>query len=229
MLSKIESCEVTSVDNIRILYFLEDRAQEGFIKALVERVAKEASIPTSSLTHDIRSARHGSRAIKEFKNFLRDTRKAEPTDVDLLVVAIDGNCKGHRDRKNQLEKLFKPNHPFKDKVVYAVPDPHIERWYIMDQSAFKQGVGLNKPPALPPYKCKKAHYKRVLHQAFREAQVSSLLGGAEYAERIVESIEDLESFGRHNAGCEVFLQDLRNMFRSQLSGHVNSPEKGNAR
>ncbi len=204
---------------MQILYFLEDRAQEGFIKALVERAAKEESIPTGSLTHDIRSARYGSGVIREFKNFLRDTRKTGPSTVDLLIVAIDGNCKGHRDRIKQLEKMIPPNHPFKDRVVYAVPDPHIERWYIIDQRAFKYGVGLDRPPALPPYKCKKAHYKQVVNQALRESGISSLLGGAEYAERIVASIETLESFSRQNAGCEAFLEDLRSRFRNKMRGY----------
>lgn len=218
MLSKTESYEETLVDNRRILYFLEDRAQEGFIKALVERAAEEGLIPASSLTHDIRSARYGSRVLREFKNFLRDTRKTEPSEVDLLIVAIDGNCKGHRDRIRQLERMIKPNHPFKDRVIYAVPDPHIERWYIMDQRAFKNGVGLDKAPDLPPYKCKKAHYKQAVNQALKESGVSSLLGGAEYAERIVASIKDLESFGGKNAGCKTFLEDLRNMFKRRRMG-----------
>jgi len=42
---------------MRIVYFLEDRAQEGFIKAIVERVAQEEGFLQDSLSHDIRSAR----------------------------------------------------------------------------------------------------------------------------------------------------------------------------
>ena len=89
------------VDKIRILYFLEDRAQEGFIKALVNRVASEESIATDSLIHDVRSARGGSRIVTEFNKFIRDTSEVETTDIDFLVVAIDGNCKGHRERVEQ--------------------------------------------------------------------------------------------------------------------------------
>lgn len=204
------------MDEIRILYFLEDRAQEGFIKAIVERIAKEESISTRILVHDIRSARGGSRIVREFKTFIKDTERGGMANIDFLVVAIDGNCKGHRDRINELEKNIKNDHPLKQKVVYAVPDPHIERWYLMDQRALKDGVGLGHAPNMPSYKCGRAYYKQVLNQALKESNVSSLLGGAEYAEKIVSKIEDLESLYDQNAGFHVFIEDLRRMLRNKL-------------
>lgn len=202
-------------DKVRILYFLEDRVQERFIKALVERVAKEESISTDNLIHDIRSARGGSKVITEFKKFLKDAEKMRETEMDLLIVAIDGNCKGCNERIRQLERYIRRDY-LKDRVVYAVPDPHIERWYIMDQRAFKNGVGLVKAPDLPSYKCKKAYYKQVLNQALKDSDVHSLLGGAEYAEKIVDNIEDLDSMGNHNAGFQKFTEDLRIMFRQKM-------------
>ncbi|MCK4818345.1 DUF4276 family protein [bacterium] len=202
------------VDKIRILYFLEDRAQEGFIKALVKRVASEESIAKDSLIHDVRSARGGSRIVTEFENFIRDTERVRATDIDFLVVAIDGNCKGHRERVEQLEKKIKSDHPFKERVVYAVPDPHIERWYLMDQRAFKVGVGLDRAPNLPSYKCRRDYYKQVLNQALKESNVNSLLGGAEYAERIVDSIINLRSLGQQNTGFQDFVEDLKRMLRN---------------
>jgi hypothetical protein len=203
------------VDKIQILYFLEDLAQEGFIKALVERIAYEESIVGDSLIHDIRSARGGSRIITEFKDFIRDTSRVGATDIDFLVVAIDGNCKGYNERVKQLDRKIKSNHPFKERVVYAVPDPHIERWYLMDQRALRVGIGIDIVPSLPPYKCKRDYYKKIINQALKESNVNSLLGGAEYAERIVDSIENLESLGRQNAGFKSFLESLRRMLRSQ--------------
>jgi hypothetical protein len=201
---------------MRILYFLEDRAQEGFVKALVERIAKDESIPAESLIPDIRSARGGYRIIKEFRNFMKDTIETEPSEVDLLIVAIDGNCKGRAERVRELGKCIKPTHPLRDKIVYAVPDPHIERWYIMDQRAFKDGVGLERVPDMPQYKCKKDYYKQILNQTLRESNINSLLTGAEYGEKIVENIEDLESFCRLNSGCQTFMEDLRNIFRQRV-------------
>lgn len=199
---------------IRILYFLEDRAQEGFIKAIIERIAKEESMPVEDLIHDIRSARHGSHVFIEFKNFLKDTSKSTFSGDDLLVVAIDGNCKGYYDRIKQLEKNIKPEHPLKNKVIYAVPDPHIERWYLMDQKAFKHGIDIKKAPNLAPYKCKKDYYKQLLHQSLKESNVISLLGGVEYGERIVNQIDDLDKYSCIDPGCQYFVEGLKRYFRS---------------
>ena len=198
---------------VKILYFLEDIMQEGFIKALVNRIAQDVSIPNDSLKHDVRSARGGSTVIPEFKRFMKDAMQTSSSDVDLLIVAIDGNCKGYRDRIRQLQGYISPNHPLRDKVVYAVPDPHIERWYIMDQRAFKNGVKIDRAPDMPPYKCKKDYYKSLLHQALAESNVTSLLGGAEYAENIVNNIVSLDSLGDQNAGFKNFLEYLRNFLR----------------
>jgi hypothetical protein len=203
------------VDKIKILYFLEDRAQEGFITALVKRIANELEIASNTLVHDIRSARHGSKAITEFRAFIKDTKKGELIHGDFLVVSIDGNCKGHEDRIKQLKKYIKSNHPFNERVVYAVPDPHIERWYLMDQKALKAGIGLDKAPSSPSYECKrgKSHYKQILRKALKDSNISSLFGGPEYAEKIVDHIENLESLSQQNAGFKAFIDDLKRMFR----------------
>jgi hypothetical protein len=208
-------------DRIRIIYFLEDRAQEGFIKALVNRIASEESISANDLSHDVRSARHGSRVIVEFKKFLKDTKRASPSDVDLLIVAIDGNCKGYSERVKELERYIKDTHPFKNRVVYAVPDPYIERWYIMDQRAFRDGVGLGRGVAKPSRKCEKSYYKQLINQALRKSNVTSLLGGAEYAERIVASIRRLDSLSTQNAGFQKLVEHLRKFFQRQ-----NEEQKG---
>ena len=198
---------------IRVVYFLEDRAQEGFLRALVERVAREEGVPLDSLTHDVRSARHGSKAIGEFRRFLADLRRAEAFVPDLLVVALDGNCKGYSERLAQLRKMLKPTDPFRDRIVFAIPDPHIERWYLMDQRALKEATGLERPPEMPPYKCKKSSYKQVLRDALCRPPVRSLLGGVEFAEKIVERIRDLEALKAADTGFHRFIADLRAAFR----------------
>lgn len=200
--------------SLRVLYFLEDRAQDAFIKALVIKIAKQESIHPSRLIHEIRSARGGSRVRVDFKKFIKDTAKSTAYNVDLLVVAVDGNCKGYKEQIRNLEKYIKPNHPFSNKVVYAIPDPHIERWYIMDQRAFKEGVGIEQAPQLPTYKCQKGYYKNKLNQTLKEADVNSLLGGAEFGERIVESIENLDAFSKQDNGLLSFVTELRIKMRN---------------
>lgn len=210
--SKTASSEVTLVDRIRVVYFLEDRAQEGLIKAIVQRVAQEEGLVSIHLAHDIRSARYGSKVIREFKRFLNDLRKSQEFTPDLFVVVIDGNCKGYNQRLEQLKKFIKPTDSFRDRIVYAVPDPHIERWYLMDQRALKEATGLPQAPAMPPYKCKKDHYKQVLRNALSQPPLRSLLGGVEFAEKIVDHMVNLETLGLQNAGFERLISDLRASF-----------------
>lgn len=200
------------VAKIQILYFLEDISQEDFIKALVNRIAQDLTIPLESLRHDVRSARGGSTVIPAFEKFMRDTRHLG-SDVDLLIVAIDGNCKGHNGRVRQLEECMKEDHPLKRKVVYAVPDPHIERWYIMDQRAFKNGVGVDRAPNMPPYKCGKDYYKNLLRQALAESDVTSYLGGSEYGESIVDNMASLDSLFGQDVGFQELVENLRGFFR----------------
>ena len=196
---------------MQILYFLEDRAQEGSIKALVERVATDEHV---TLHHEIRSARHGSpRAINEYKQFLADAEGFRTFEADVLVVAIDGNCSGYHKMVKRLGSYLKPDHPLSQKVVYAVPDPHIERWYIMDQKAFKKGVKLERAPNLPSYKCKKDYYKQIVNQSLKESHVGSLLGGAEYAERIIEKLENLDALAAQDPGFGFFVDALRKQLR----------------
>lgn len=203
---------------IRILYFLEDRAQEGFIKALVDRAAAEVLSPADSLIHDIRSACGGSKVKGEFKSFLKSYQKTGLHAVDLLVVAVDGNCVGYQKRKKQLEQYLK-DHPLKEITAFAVPNSHIERWYMLDQRAFKHGVGIEKAPDVPAYKCKKDYYKQKLIDALKEANVGSLLGGAEYAEKIVAHMEDLDSIDKdRTAGFTIFIQELRRLLKSLRPG-----------
>jgi hypothetical protein len=202
------------VDKIRVLYYLEDLAQEGFIKSLVKKIASEENISENNLIHNIRSARGGSKSAKAFiedlKNLIDVT---DPTETDLIIVSKDGNCEGHSKRKKDLDDKIEDDNPFKKKIVYAIPDPHIERWYIMDQKAFKSGVGIDKAPDLPPYKCDKNYYLDKLHQVIKRAGISSLLGGAEYAERIVENMEDLYTLGKQDSGFGAFVDDLKKTFR----------------
>lgn len=147
---------------------------------------------------------------------MKDTMETESSKIDLLVVAIDGNCKGRAERVREIQKCLRPTHPLKDKIVYAVPDPHIERWYVMDQRALKDAVGLDRAPEVPQYKCKKAYYKQILNRALKDSGINSLLAGAEYAEKIVENIQSLQSFASQNSGCQDFIEDLKSKFRLKM-------------
>jgi hypothetical protein len=183
------------------------------VKNLVQRIAGEVGISDKQLIHDIRSARGGSIIINEFKKFTKSCLGGDSSQFDLVIVAIDGNCKGYQDRKKELEKCLGTVPVLEDRVVFAVPDPHIERWYMLDQKAFRNGVGIDKSPDLPSYKCQKDYYKKLIYQILHESNVTALLGGIEYAERIVKNIEDLELLGQRDPGFKFFVQELKRILK----------------
>jgi hypothetical protein len=55
-----------------------------------------------------------------------------------------------------------------------VPDPHIERWLLLDSQAFKEV--LHRGCSAPDQKCDRDRYKLLLDEAVRAAEVEPLLG-----------------------------------------------------
>ena len=202
------------MDSITILYFLEDRAQEGFIKALVQRRAVELGIDRERIEHKVLSGRGGSRLIGAFKDFLAGYETSPLGTRGFVVVVIDGNCRGFQERKRELDKHVRTGHPFSNRIVFAIPDPHIERWYMLDQKAIKEAVELDRAPELPKYKCEKNYYKSILHQSLKDSDIGSLLGGSEYAEDIVREMEDLMRLGQQDKSFGAFVSDLSQMLKS---------------
>lgn len=203
------------MDRFQVVYFLEDRAHEGFIKALVERIAGEEGLAPTWVEHDVRSARYGSKAVVEWRKFLQEVRHWRTPHPDLWVIAIDGNCHGYTERVAQLRRYLKPTDAFQENVVFAIPDPHVERWYLIDQRALKEATGLAEAPGAPPYKCKKNFYKDELRRALAPPPVQSLLGGPEFAERIVQHMGDLRDLARQEPSFAKLVNDLRAQFRKR--------------
>lgn len=186
---------------IRICYFLEDIAQEGFLKALVSRLLKEKGIPPDCLLHDVRNASGGrGKALGELRKFLMDVSH----QPDVLVIAIDGNCRGYREMREEIQRAVQQTE-YPGPVVCAVPDPHMERWYLADPNALQRI--LNVRPECPAYKCERDRYKQALREAFRQAGIVAPLGGVEYGEEIAWSI-DIFQVGKVDRGFKHFADDL---------------------
>lgn len=188
----------------RIVLFVEDYGHEAFIQTLVNRLARENGIKVKIEPRCVRGG-HG-KVITEYQSYLLDLQREKDRLPDLLIVATDANCKGYVYRRREIEDI---NKEFKDFTIYAIPDPHIEHWLLLDSAAFKSvlGRGCDAPPG---QKCLKNHYKKLLLEAVRNAGVNPLLGGVEFTEDIVNAmnwqhIED-KSFGR-------FFKELQNKFK----------------
>lgn len=187
-----------------IALFVEDHAHHLFLKALISRMAGECGI---QITPNWRNVRRGHGAvIRELKQYVRDLQRDRAGLPDLVIVATDANCKGMKERLNEIITAIK-DEPI--AIVCAIPDPHIERWLLLDSAAFKTVFG--RGCMAPDYKCERARYKKLLVEAILETGVTPSLGGIEYAGDIVQAMDFLR-VGRIDPSLGRLLEELHTIF-----------------
>src|SRR5271157_3274990 len=142
--------------------------------------------------------------ISAFNDLQRGRRELP----DLLIVGRDANCLGHQKRRQELEPLAST---CGCQVVYAIPNPHIERWLLLDSAAFKAVLG--RGCDVPHQKCERRHFKRLLLEAVRGAGVTPLLGGVEYTETLVNAM-DLRRLEPADESLGRLLKNLRVIFKT---------------
>jgi len=200
------------VAEIVLGYFLEDIAHAWFLQTLIERIATEQNIPGVALRHELRNVTGGAgTALSEFRAFVRDVQRSQNYTFDVLVVAIDSNCHSYVKQRNQIQHIIEQS-DYPGSVVFALPDPHIERWYLEDARALQQVLQSDVLPQVPAYKCERDLYKQALRQALKEAGVMALLGGAEYGDDIANAI-DLYKLGKADTAFKHFVDSLREALR----------------
>lgn len=188
--------------------FVEDRAHEELIGAILRRIARQEG---RDLQLRARAARGGyPHVLFELQLYQRLVLKglAGMSLPDVLVVAVDANCHGLAARKKAIRQRLEND--FKGRTVLAVPDPHIERWYLSDRQAFKQVVGV-QPPA-ERRKCERGRYKRMLAQAVRAGGNPAILGGIEFAKELAENM-DFYRAGSAEPSLKQFVNDAVRAFR----------------
>lgn len=191
-----------------IALFVEDFAHQKIIGSLVERLAQEAGI---ALHADWRSARGGhGKVVQELRDFLRDLDQQGGRRPELIIVATDANCKGLNDRVKELQAITSPA----PMMILAVPDPHIERWLLLDGAAFKAVFG--KGCGAPDQKCERDRYKQLLIRAISATGVEPSLGGIEFAEDLVRNM-DIDRAAHADRSLERFVNELRAVFHGWQS------------
>ncbi len=120
---------------------------------------------------------------------------------DLIIAATDANCSGLNERAREIAG---PDAPA--PMISAVPDPHVERWLLLDGAAFKAVFG--RGCDAPDRKCDRDLYKRRLVEAIRATGIMPSLGGIEFAEDIVRQM-DMERAMRLDRSFRRFIDDLR--------------------
>lgn len=185
--------------------FAEDQAHEAFIRPLVARIAREES---KTVDVRVRSARGGhGKALSEFSTYQKLVIAGQEYP-DIIVVCIDGNCKGTVAARNEIRGRVRTE--FAGRVVIASPNPHIERWYIADPDSFQSVVGSR--PALGKRKCERGLYKGRLAQSIAAGGHQRTLGGVEFAEEIVEGM-DFYRAGRNETSLRHCVDQVRQRLR----------------
>ncbi|MBM4328661.1 MAG: hypothetical protein FJ118_16030 [Deltaproteobacteria bacterium] len=186
--------------------FVEDRAHEHFIRALVARLAAEEK---KDVDIRVRSATGGhGKAISEFKMYQALLDKKGLSAPALIVVAIDANCSKPTAKRKEILDIVPPAR--RAAVVVACPDPHVERWYMADIASFGRIVGAS--PRIKQKKCVRDYYKTALANAITRAGHPLTLGGLEFAEELAQGMNLYDS-GKVDRAFASFIQDLRSALR----------------
>jgi hypothetical protein len=189
-----------------VALFVEDFAHETFLRAMVQRLGEEHHVEVTFQPYNVRGG--AGRVVLELRQFLPDLQRGRRGLPDLLIVGRDANCQGHLKRRQELEVVVAQ---IACQVVYAIPDPHIERWLLIDSAAFK--TVLARGCQAPQQKCERGRYKRLLLEAVRATGVTPLLGGIEYTEALVKAM-DLRFLESTDESLGRLLKDLRSVLRS---------------
>ncbi len=203
-------------ETLRVDFFVEDRAHEELLVALTKRVAKDEGVVIDC---HIQTARGGHpRVMKAFRNYqtLRERGIGGPNNPDLLIVAIDGNCSKFDETRKSIREAASSS--YSHRLITACPDPHIERWYLLDPQSFGTIVG--GQPQVRSRKCDRSYYKQVLATAVAEAGYVLPLGGIELGRALAAKM-DLYRAGKNDVSFRAFVADLRSGLR-QASRKSNS-------
>lgn len=158
--------------------FLEDIAQERYIQELAKKILADKGMDSEFRAYVSRGGRPA--VFGELRAFFR-LRSISSEVPDYIIVGNDGNCQGFVDRRNEVLRHVPDE--WKERVILAIPDPHIEAWFFRDLSAFHRAVGACDAP--PTRKCDKDVYKDILRGRTIEAAGLAPLGGIENAAAIV--------------------------------------------
>jgi hypothetical protein len=181
----------------------EDRGHEEFIVPLVERVLREHNLAFRSR---VVSARGGaSQASAELDVLLDLIERGKRSAPDLLVVCRDANCTGVSTRKSQIEAAVGVK--WRHVLLSACPEPHVELWYLAEQTTFTQVVGGSRV-AVPSEKCERDLYKDLLRQAVTDAGQIPINDGIEFGRELAAKV-DLYALGKASASFGCFLDDLK--------------------
>ena len=118
------------------------------------------------------------------------------------------------------EEIAAASQAWPGEIVKAIPDPHIERWLLLDGAAFKRVFG--RGCQAPDLKCDRDRYKDLLIDSIEQAGVIPSTGGIEFAADIIKNL-DLRRASR-DPSFRRFVESLRQALQAKIhSGGGRSP------
>jgi len=183
--------------------FLEDIAQERYIQELVKKIVARKGIEAEFRSYVSRGGRPA--VFGELRGFFR-LRGVSSETPDWIIVGNDGNCQGFVSRRNEVLAVVPSE--WRDRVILAIPDPHIEAWFFRDISAFHRAVGPCDAP--PTKKCDKDLYKEILRERTIQAVGLAPLGGIENAGAIVDQ-QDLVRLKASGTDLKSFVSGVESI------------------
>ena len=187
-----------------ISLFAEDEAHEDFLTTLAQRFAETYRVEIEMTTYSV-SGGYG-RVISELKQYHRDLQSHQEALPHLILVGTDGNCKKPPEREQEIRQAISG---FTDSVISAIPEPHLERWLLLDAEAFKTVFGKGCPA--PDKKCERDRYKRLLLNAILQAGSEPSLTNFGYVADIVNAM-NFQRMARRNDSLGRLLKALQNQF-----------------
>jgi hypothetical protein len=193
---------------IRTNLIVEDTAQERVVDFLLRRLSYHEGVRIS-----ISSAIQGGQGgvitgIKGFQSALK--KGGIPTGMpDLLIVLRDSNCHDFQKRKKEtIELIDKTIFPF---FVVGCPDPHVEKWLLIDQHALNVVFGTSAN--IPLRKCERDFYKNELKKIIRTAGWPITQDGIEYSQDIIEGLDFIVA-ERNDSSFGNFISDLKSTLKN---------------
>jgi len=199
---------------MRLFVYLEDIAQERFICGIIKRLATERSVNVSL---EVRNARGGAPVmLSKFKEALKRWVDELPSQ-SVIIVCKDTNCKRGSVVKREFANLLRECEGRGICLILALPEPHIERWYLLDQNAFREATGVPLRGAPSGGLCRrgrrkraKDYYKKFIADAARERNIRLTQNGAEFGEEIADALNIQTCRQDDNFGD--FIQQVERIF-----------------
>lgn len=188
-----------------ISIFAEDRTLEHFIVALTERLANTYHVKINLIRYSVRGGQ--GKVINALKKYQQDLHRNQEDLPDLSIVGTDSNCKGSLQQEREIHQAISD---YTNLVISATPDPHIERWLLLDSAAFRTVFGRGCPT--PDQKCERDRYKRLLLNAIYEAGITLSSTDLEYIVDLVNEM-DLQRMSQSDKSLQRFLNSIQRRFR----------------